>query len=519
MSERSRVARNTIVATAGRIATMLLGFAVTPTLLQCLGPEQFGILALIGSLQSYFGVVDLGIGTSISRYATVYEEKGNRELVRATTSFGLIFYVCIALCLTPLLTVTAPVLVHWLGVRKELVSVSVNALYIVFGLFIASSISGVVAGRVYAVHRMDLNTVASLLANAVYVASIIALVPRYPSIYSALACSALQVLTAIIFNYVFMRRLSPGLFGNPLKIPSFMLRQMFSFGAWVQVNSVMSIVNLEADKLIIGRFLGVASVAPYQVGNRLALLSRALPLQLLGALFPHFTAQQARGTGALEVALTYRSSLRALMLATLVIVGFLIAIAKPFMDIWLGRPLPGAASIAIALLVSYSFSNLAGVGATLLRAEGAPKYETLIAIFSAALNIGLTVLLVPRFGLAGVVAGTIAGNVAGSLLFLGLFHRLRKIPFKTSVLSWLAPLLSSVLLTGLVTHLLVNLVREQTTSRLLGAVVLFVGGVFYLSLLSAVLALFGFYEPADRALIKGVRDKVRWTIGKLRGSG
>ena len=477
---------------------MVLGFAVTPTLLASLGTESFGILALIGSLQSYFGVLDFGIGGGLSRFMTYYQERGDVRLVRAISSFGLLFYVAAGLLLFPLLMLFAHDLVQWLGIRAASANVATNALYIVCGLFIGSSMSGIVGARLYAAHRMDLNTVSALIANVVYVISVVALVPRFPSVYTALGCTTIQVLVSTLANWVFMQRLSPGLLGNPAAIPRTMIRQLFTFGFWIQVNSLCAIINLEADKLVIGRFLGVASVSPYQVGNRLALLSRALPLQLLGALFPDITARLARNVSDNEIAKLYRSSLRALMASTLVIVGFLVAVADPFVLAWLGRPLPGAAAVAIALMISYSVNNLTGVGTTLLRAQGRPKYETVYALASAALNIGATIALVPHYGLYGVVGGTIIGNVIGSLLFMGIFHKLTDMSLVDTVLSWLLPLMAGITGAALISGVAVHAGFEHVTGRLAQFVVLGLGGVVYIVLAVPLLALFRFYEAPER---------------------
>ena len=507
----SRVARNTAVGTVGRIATMVLGFAVTPTLLASLGTESFGILALVGSLQSYFGVLDFGIGGGLSRFMTYYQERGDERLVRAISSFGLLFYVIVTFVLFPPLMLFARDLVHWLGIRAGLVSVAVNALYIVFGLFIGSSMSGIISARVYAAHRMDLNTISSLLGNVIYVISVITLVPRFPTIFTALGCTVLQVLVSTVANWAFMQRLSPGLLGNPAAIPRTLIRQLFSFGFWIQINSITAIINLEADKLVIGRFLGVASVAPYQVGNRLALLSRALPLQLLGALFPDMTARLARDASDEEIADLYRASLRALMASTLVIVGFLVAVAGPFVLAWLGRPLPGAAAIAIALMISYSVNNLTGVGTTLLRAQGRPKYETIYAVASASLNIGATIALVPHYGLYGVVGGTIIGNVVGSLLFMGVFHKLTHMPLVKTVFSWLLPLMAGITGAAVISGVAVHAAFEHVSGRLAQFAVLGCGGVVYLVVAALLLALFGFYEKRDRDLASRVLSKLPHT--------
>jgi O-antigen/teichoic acid export membrane protein len=101
---------------------------------------------------------------------------------------------------------------------------------------------------------------------------------------------------------------------------------------------------LEADKAIISRSVGVASVTPYQVANRLALLSRALPLQLLASLLPAVTARVSQGISQDEVVSLYARRSRHLMIPTLVIASFVVAAADPLLRLWLGQYMPDAAN-------------------------------------------------------------------------------------------------------------------------------------------------------------------------------
>ena len=504
-----RVMRNTAAGALGKLVTMVLGFAVTPTLLASLGQEQFGLYAIVMSLQGYFGVLDLGIGGALARFMIGSQERGDRLGVARITAFGVAFYAVMALLLAPAVYALAPVVIGWLRVRPALAGEGVAALWAVFALFIASAATGVISARLYAAHRMDLTTLSGVSANAVFIASVLIFVPRHPSIYTAMACSAAQLATGFLLNLVFLRRIRAGLLiGDPRRLPRALVRSLFSFGVWSQVNSVTAIVNLEADKLIIGRMLGTAQVAPYQVGNRYALLSRALPLQLLGALFPDVTARIARGLGPDEMEALYRQALRSLMLATLTVVGFLVAVTPMFLRAWIGRPLPGADAIAIALMLSYAVNNLTGVGTTIVRAEGRPEIETIYAVASAVLNIGATLVLTPIYGLWGVVGGTIFGNVVGSIGFMAIFHRRSRFPFGATVLSWLAPLVAGVALAALATAFLNHALADVPTpgGRLGRLALIGATGPVYLAVLGVALGALRFWRPGDfDALSRGAR--------------
>ncbi len=507
----SRVAKNVVAGTLGRIFIVLLGLVVTSTLLANLGPTQFGLFTILTSFQAYFGVLDLGIGGGLVRFMTIYSERDEARVVRAITSFGFAFYLVLALVLLPGVFFAAPAVAAWLGVDASLTPTTIHAVYAVYGLFIVSSMSGVITARVYSIHRMDIVAMADAASGLTYAVAALVFLPLYPTIGTALICLYLQVFMLMGLMVFYLLRLTPGLLlSNPFLTPKGLIRELFHFGFWTQINSVSAIVNLEAGKLIIGRYLGVAEVAPYQVGGRLAMVTRALPIQILTAMLPSLAAHFARGSTPEQTSDIYRSATRTLMLVTLVTVGFPAAVSSSLIGAWIGHDIPAAASIAVALMVSYSVNNLTGVGTLMLRARGMPKYETIYAVCSASLSIVSTILLLPRFGIYGVVYGTICGNVIGSVGFIFFFHRTLKIDFAKTVLPWLGPLIVSVAAAAALVSGLEAVAMPPGAGRLSTLLLLGVLGVVYLIVVAELLRLLRFWTPQDFALLNRFGVAGRW---------
>src|SRR6202022_2718083 len=112
------------------------------------------------------------------------------------------------------------------------------------------------------------------------------------------------------FMYAAVRLLTGRLTLSPFRLRWNSMGEIFSFGVWSQISNVTAVINLEADKAIISRAIGVANVTPYQVANRLALLNRALPLQIISSMLPDVTARVSRGLSPGEVAELYKQSSR-----------------------------------------------------------------------------------------------------------------------------------------------------------------------------------------------------------------
>ena len=229
-------------------------------------------------------------------------------------------------------------------------------------------------------------------------------------------------------------------FGNPwsnfLRLERQLVKRVFKFGFWMQINALTAVINLETDRIILGTFVSVVSAGYYELGNKLAALARILPATLLAPLLPAASAFDGRQDGS-QLNRMYVRGTRYLALTTFVLSGFLIGAGPQILQVWMGRSYPYVTIVMAALLVSFAVNNMTGVGTTIVRATAQPYYETYYAVVGAVINIAATLVLTPIFGLMGVVMGTVIGQVCGSLYFLWLFHRLRGLDWRSTMIEWL----------------------------------------------------------------------------------
>src|SRR5512136_1747098 len=60
--------RNTVLNLLGLVIPLAVGFVTIPMVVRALGNERFGILALVWVVFGYFGLFDLGLGRTTTRY-------------------------------------------------------------------------------------------------------------------------------------------------------------------------------------------------------------------------------------------------------------------------------------------------------------------------------------------------------------------------------------------------------------------------------------------------------------------
>mgnify|MGYP003393417968 FL=1 len=85
MSSR-RHAFNIGLNVGGMVLPMLVGVLTVPGLLQRLGQEKFGVLALGWALVGYFGFLDLGMGRALTQYLASADQAGVSRQEQATVA-------------------------------------------------------------------------------------------------------------------------------------------------------------------------------------------------------------------------------------------------------------------------------------------------------------------------------------------------------------------------------------------------------------------------------------------------
>src|SRR2546427_1206365 len=126
-----------------------------------------------------------------------------------------------------------------------------------------------------------------------------------------------------------------------------LLREMFTYGTKIQVSNFGSLVCFQIDKLIISRFLGIASVSFYEVGSRLTSFMRAVPLVMLSALIPATSELGARNDRD-RIRQTYYLASKYVSMLTVALVAFIILEARSVVHFWIG---PGFESSVILIQI------------------------------------------------------------------------------------------------------------------------------------------------------------------------
>lgn len=234
-----------------------------------------------------------------------------------------------------------------------------------------------------------------------------------------IAVLASGVLTITIFLFVALRRIG---FQFPKFAP---LRSYLKYGLPLIPNVAILWIIHSSDRYMIGHFLGATDVGIYAAAYTLGSLVSLLLNPVGVVLFPTISKLYDDGKVA-ETKTCLKYSLKYLMLLIIPVAFGLSALASPLLQIMTTSEFTSGSVVVPFVtfgLVLFSFYQ---VGVYIILLVKKTSWIVRLLGISAALNIGLNLVLIPHLGILGAaVATVIAYGVLGVLTLLISFRYLK----------------------------------------------------------------------------------------------
>jgi O-antigen/teichoic acid export membrane protein len=393
------ISRNLIVNTLGLMLPIAVSLVTVPLYIHAIGAARYGVVTLTWILLGYMGVLDFGLSraaaNALGRLGTASSRERGPVLV-TTLYLNLLFGLIVSALLYG---VGGAFLWRWFPLSGDLAQEAVAAFPWMVPMLPLSLLSGVAIGALDSRERFLLSTalgccgvilgqVLPLVCVMIWGPSLTVIIPALMLVRSGV----LAAMLAIVFSVEWpIRSALPDLVWA---------RKLFGYGAWVSVTSVISPVLDTFDQMIIGRMLGVASVAHYAVPMNLAIRSQVLAQALARTLFPRLS-REAIETGRY---LTGRAAL-SLIYVFGAVCGPAIVLIGPFLDLWVGREFAEASTTVAQILMLGAWMNgVALLPYNQLQAQGRPDVTAYLHMVEIAPFLFCLWLFIQHAGLPGAAA-------------------------------------------------------------------------------------------------------------------
>jgi O-antigen/teichoic acid export membrane protein len=420
-----RLNTNTVANLVGRIGIALCGVVFVPVYVRLLGAEAYGLVGAYGTLQAVTGLLDLGLGASltreIARASTLRDGRARqRDLLR---SLELLYWL-LSVAFGGAVLLAAPTLAgSWLN-RGQLPLAEVSRAFALMAVSLLVQFpSSLYQGGLGGLERqLALNVVLLVAALLRFAGVIVALRLWSPTISTFFAwqivVAAVQTSTLSILLW---RSLSDRTHRPQFRMS--VLREVWRFAGGVTAITLTSVVLTQMDKVIVGRALPLAELGYYSIAGSLAGGIASLGSPFFSATFPVFNQLVAIGDSE-RLRAVYHERMELLAAIVLPVAVVLSVCSREVLLIWTRNPtLAEHVWLPVTILVAGStLLALAQLPYALQLAHGA----TLVSFW---LNLGAIIVLGPsltvltlHYGIVGAALVWPVLNGAYVLIQVPLIH-------------------------------------------------------------------------------------------------
>lgn len=406
------LARNSLFSLAGSIIPVVITVVTLPFLLQIIGAERYGALALCWLILIYAAQTLGGVGTAITHAVARFGD--DVAAARETMVSGLVTTLVLSLFASGLAYAVSWVFfAGYFQVSDTVKQELIDAIWLIAASTFVSGVSRSCHGALYGKGRIPSASIAILVGNGGL--PIFALCTAYwisPTMVALMWASLLA--RCLAFVLMFADLWFSQLRGYRLQYSWASSKGLLRFGVWIMVTMFVAPVLVTMDRMVIGAQLGAIAVAAYTIPFQIISRLQLVPQSLINVLFPRLSVSV--GEKARQMALNYSVLMTAFFAP--VIVGLIILI-QPLLEFWLGSELdPRSASVGTWLLCAFLLNAIVSTMVMYLQSQERGAFVAKFQIAETLPYFGLLFFSATTFGLEGVVAAFFVRRAFEAIIFV-----------------------------------------------------------------------------------------------------
>ncbi len=384
---------------------IVIGLLLTPFIIEHLGKTGYGIWTLILSFIGYYGLLNLGVSSAITRYIARYAGQDDKEALNKTASTAMLMFCFTGIAVIVVSFFAAAPLTKFFKVSQEHFS-DFKYLIWIMGVTTGLSFPGEVFGSILTAHEKYVPANIVHIARAIIRAALVVILLLSGAGLVGLAFAAIiSQLVALVVNYILFKLCTPQVRLSITNVQWAFMRKLLSFGGITAVIVVADHLRMNLDSFVIGKWVGMAEVGVYGLAFLIIRYLLSLVISGMGVLTPRFAS--LHGSDDLE-------EIRILFIRSLRISAFLafgccmgaIIFGGQFIILWVGKDFTESIPVLWILSVPFAFALSQNPGIGLMYALKKHYWYASITIIEAIANLIISIILVSKYGILGVALGT-----------------------------------------------------------------------------------------------------------------
>ncbi len=406
----SRLLKNVFSNWAGFAANLVVAFLLSPFIVHTLGNVQYGLWIVLNQFTGYLGILELGVRSSVIKYVASHRAEGESEELSRVVSSALTIYSAIAVISLAISCVLALFFPGVLGLEAQQATTA-RIVILISGVSVAQGfVFNVFYGVLMGIQRYDVFNRIGIIATIVKALFIVgALKNGYGITALALIHFSVGLITNLIAYYSCRRYVPELKLWLPRRDGAY--RKIASYSFVTFFVTISQKVIFQTDALIVGSFLGVASVTFYAIPIMLVEYMRRIVIAMTETFVPLTSQLKAKAEHEQIRALLIRGT-RVSVLIGMSMGLVLFTMGERFIALWMGPEYASNGGLVLKILAvtqMLSFGHLAS--REVLNGLAMHRLNAYCYGAEAIANLVLSLILVQPLGIVGVAWGTAIPHV------------------------------------------------------------------------------------------------------------
>ncbi len=401
----------------------LISIVYTPFMLRMLGQEEYGLMSLANSVVGYLGLLNLGLGSAMTRYISKFKAENNKDMENAVMTLFLKLFSIIAL----IIFIAGGILIFNVNglFDQTLTHEEFHKLQILMGLMTfniaISMISSVFYAVLMAYERFIFTRLVGVI-NTIITPLIMLplLIGGYKAIGITVASTLLNIVNILIIVFYSIKILKIKIRNK--KFEKSFIKELFGFSFFVLLAMIVDKVYWGTDQFILGAVSGTVAVAIYNIGANFTTYFMSFSTAITGMFLPRLTQMDVNKVSDQEFTDLFIKVGRIQFLILAYILGAFIVLGQNFIKLWAGENYAESYWIAIVILIPFVVPLIQNLGLQLLYARNKHKFRSILLLIIAIFNVILSIPVAKLYGGFGCALVTGISFLIGQIIILNWYY-------------------------------------------------------------------------------------------------
>jgi O-antigen/teichoic acid export membrane protein len=391
--------------------TWVIQLLMVPLLLGHLGSETYGLYAAVTSVVGYFSLLTFGSSLTVPRYVADHAARGEGEALSRFVSTYLVLYLGVALVGLAAGLAAAPLVRQLLTVPPRLADAVVPAWRLVVGGWALGLAAGLLQSLLTGlgeIHLANLAASGRTVLNLTFASAVLWSGGRLNALLEGFLVAALLSGAGL---FALVRLTHPEIHISPVLARWAVMRRSGRPAAYYFLMQFAALVVMGTDNIVISVFLGVGSVTAYAVAFQLYAMAVAALWSGVDVLLPFFARWGAQ-RDADRLRASFLNATKYAMAGTVLAAILLAGFGRQVIALWVGPSLVVAWRVLLVFSAMLLIATPIHSAALVLAGLGRHRAPAIGGGIEAAINLGLSILLVRTLGVFGVALATLVAGAA-----------------------------------------------------------------------------------------------------------